>query len=167
VEDLEAELHVREVEAAGLATGRRAELVIEAQTDRIYPAKVKSVETVAKRRAQKSPTQYFGVVLTLEKTDPALMKPGQSVRARLFLHEQQALVLPRPALFDQDGRWIAYRREAQGGFVAVPVKIGASTAGLCTIETGLKENDVVALRDPGKSPADLLSRPAGASRPAR
>jgi HlyD family secretion protein len=167
VEDLEAELYVLEVEAAGLATGRRAELVIEARTDRVYPAKVKSVETVAKRRAQKSPTQYFGVVLTLEKTDPELMKPGQSVRARLFLHEQQALVLPRPALFDRDGRWIAYRREPQGGFAAVPVKIGASTAGLCTIETGLKENDVVALRDPGKSPADLLSRPAGASRPAR
>jgi HlyD family secretion protein len=165
VEDLEAELFVLEVEAAGLASGRRAELLLEAGTGKVFGARVKSVETVAKRREQKSPTQYFGVVLTLEKTDPEIMKPGQSVRARLFLHEQEALVLPRPALFDQDGRWIAYRREPQGGFAAVPVKIGPSTAGLCTIESGLRENDVVALRDPGRSPADLLSRPEGASRP--
>ncbi len=167
MEELEAEVFVLEVEAAGLAGGRRAEVVVEAQAGRVFPGKIKQVETVAKRRQQKSPTQYFGVVLTLARSDPALMKPGQTVRARLFLHEQQALVLPRPALHDRDGRWIVYRREAGGTFAPVPVKIGPSTAGVCTIESGLKENDVVALRDPGRAPGDLLASPGTRSRPAR
>jgi HlyD family secretion protein len=167
VQELEAELFVLEVEAAGLAAGRRAELVVEAQPDRTFPARVKRVETVAKRRQRQSPTQYFGVVLALDKTDPEQMKPGQTVRARLHLHEASALVVPRPALFDRDGRWIAYRRDGPGRFSPVPVKIGASTAGLCTIESGLAENDRVALRDPGRSAADLLTRPESSSRPSR
>jgi hypothetical protein len=107
------------------------------------------------------------VVLDLDRTDPLRMKPGQTVRARLFLHDASALVVPRPALFDRDGRWIAYRREGPGRFSPVTVKIGASTAGLCTIESGLAENDQVALRDPGRSPADLLTRSESNSRPSR
>ena len=39
------------------------------------------------------------------------------------------------------------------------VKIGASTAGLVTVASGLKEGDQVALRDPARTSADLL-RPA-------
>ena len=50
VEDLEAEVFVLEAEAAGLAGGRRAEVVIEALPDQVWRAQVKRVETVAKRR---------------------------------------------------------------------------------------------------------------------
>ncbi len=164
VDELEVELFVLEAEAAGLAAGRRADVVIEALPDQVWKAKVKRVETVAKRRQPKSPTQYFGVVLALDHTEPGKMKPGQTVRARLFLHEEQALVLPRPALFDREGRWIAYRQEVGGAFSPVTVKIGASTAGLVTIASGLKEGERVALRDPGRSAADLLSKSERASK---
>jgi multidrug efflux pump subunit AcrA (membrane-fusion protein) len=155
VEKMEAEVFVLEAEAAGLARGRKAELIVEGRADRPVKAEVKQVETVAKRRQPKSPTQYFGVILSLEKTDPGAMKPGQRVRARLQLLEQEALVVPRPSLFDREGKWIAYRREG-GGFLPVTVKLGPSTAGLVAIESGLRERDVIALRDPGKALDELL-----------
>jgi multidrug efflux pump subunit AcrA (membrane-fusion protein) len=155
VENMEAELFVLEAEAAGLAKGKKAEVIVEAHPGRPLPAEVKQVETVAKRRQPKSPTQYFGVILGLPASNQAL-KPGQRVRARLFLHEESALVVPRPALFDKDGSWVAYRRDPGGGFTAVPVKLGASTAGLVTIVGGLRPNDVVALRDPGKAVDELV-----------
>jgi HlyD family secretion protein len=167
VEKMEAEVYVLEAEAAGLARERRAEVVIEAQPAEVWQAKVKRVETVAKRRQQESPTQYFGVVLAFEKMDPTRMKAGQTVRARLFLHEEQALVVPRPALHDRDGRWIAYRRDPSGGFSPVTVKIRASSAGLVAIESGLETNDQVALRDPGKGPAELVPRSEPLSRARR
>ena len=89
VEEMEAEVFVLEVEAAGLASGRRAEVVIEAQPDRVYPAKVKRVETVAKRRQQKSPTQYFGVILAFGKHRRRGDEAGpDGCAARLFLHEE-------------------------------------------------------------------------------
>lgn len=156
VENMEAEVFVLEAEASGLATGRKAEVVIEAQPGRSFAAEVKQVETVTKQRQEKSPTQYFGVILRLTHTDPEVMKPGERVRARLFLHEQQALVVPRPALYDHDGRWVVYRRDGRGEFAAVPVTLGPSTAGLVTIETGLHAGEIIALREPGKTAGELL-----------
>jgi HlyD family secretion protein len=163
VETMEAEMFVLEAEAAGLAKGKKAEVSIDGRTGPPILAEVKQIETVAKRRQPKSPTQYFGVILTLGRTDPGSMKPGQRVRARLFLHQEEALVVPRPALFDRDGAWVAYKRAASGSFVPATVKLGASTAGLVTIASGLVAGDVIALRDPGKSPDELLR--AGASHP--
>lgn len=165
VDNMEAEVFVLEAEAAGLAKGRKAEVVIQAQPGRAFSAEVKQVETVTKRRQEKSPTQYFGVVLRLARTDPEVMKPGERVRARLFLHEQQALVVPRPALHDRDGRFVVYRRDAGGAFMAVPVTLGPATAGLVTIETGLREGDVIALREPGRAAGELL--PAATKQPER
>jgi len=163
VDAMEAEIFVLEAEAAGLAKGKKAEVIIEGRGGAPLNGEVAQIETVAKRRQPKSPTQYFGVVLTLPRTEAGSLKPGQRVRARLFLHEEQALVVPRPALFDREGAWVAYRRERGGNFVPATVKLGASTAGLVTIAAGLAAGDVIALRDPGKSPADLLrtgARPA-------
>jgi HlyD family secretion protein len=156
VEKMEAEVFVLEAEAAGLGKGKKAEVIIEAQPGHPVAATVKQVETVAKRRQPKSPTQYFGVILELANHDSTTMKPGQRVRARLFLHEETALVVPRPALFDRDGTWIAHRRDPSGTFIPAPVKVGASTAGLVTITSGLAEHDFIALRDPGKAVEDLL-----------
>ena len=165
VENMEAEVFVLEAEASGLAKGRKAEVVIEAQPDRSFAAEVKQVETVTKQRLEKSPTQYFGVILRLAHTDPEVMKPGERVRARLFLHEQQALVVPRPALYDRDGRWVVYRRDGRGEFTAVPVTLGPPTAGLVTIESGLHAGDTIALREPGKTAGELLPAAPKSDRP--
>jgi HlyD family secretion protein len=167
VETMEAEVFVLEAEAAGLAKGKKAQVLIDAQPDHPIAAEVKQVETVAKRRHPKAPTQYFGVILSLGKTDSAVMKPGQRVRARLFLHEETALVVPRPALFDREGIWIAHRRDPGGNFAPVPVKLGPSTAGLVTVVSGLAEHDLIALRDPGKAVDELLpsTGKGGSSKP--
>lgn len=156
VETLEAEVFVLEAEAAGLAVGRRAEVLIESRSERPFAATIKSVESVPKRRQQKSPTQYFGVVLELAKTEPDIMKSGQRVAARLFLHEEETLVVPRPTVFDREGRFVVYRLEPSGSFAQVAVKLGASTAGRVAIASGLREGDHIALRDPGKSVDDLV-----------
>jgi len=166
VDAMEAEVFVLEAEAAGLANGKKAEVIIEGRGGAPLKAEVKQIETVAKRRQPKSPTQYFGVILTLPRAEAGGMKPGQRVRARLLLHEEEALVVPRPALFDHEGAWVAYRRDRGGSFLPITVKLGSSTAGLVTITAGLAAGDVVALRDPGKSPAELLrqSSRAGSGR---
>jgi hypothetical protein len=161
-DELEAEVFVLEVEAAGLVKGKPAEIVIESQPHRVLKGEIKRVESVAKRRNFRSPTQYFGVTIALGKTDPASMKPGQRVRAKLLLDERDALVVPRPALIERDGSFVAFRREARG-FVPVKVELGAATAGLVSISAGLKEGDVVALRDPGQSVDEILSTGGPAS----
>jgi hypothetical protein len=147
VDKMEAEVFVLEADAMGLEEGKPATVVIESQPHKRYAAKIKKVDKIAKRRQRDVPIQYFAVTLELETTDPAVMKPGQRVRASLELDSADSIVVPRHCIFTVDGDSIAYRLE-QGEFVAVEVKLGAGTPGLVVVEEGLSEGDAIATRDP-------------------
>jgi len=167
-QQMEAEVFVLEVEAAGLVRGKKAEVTFDSHPGVVCHAEVAKVGAVAKRRQFRSPTQYFGVILKLGKIEPPTetLRAGQRVQATLSLDEREAVVIPRPALFERDKGWVVYRREA-GRFVPVPVKLGASTAGRVAIEAGLREGDVIALRDPAESLDEILTAPPGRAGKAR
>ena len=150
LDDMEAEVYVLEVDGTGLAEKQPAEVVIEARPDRTYAGKVLRVEKLAQPRQQGSPVQYFEVVVAFDKTDREVMKPGQRVRATLVLDQEDALVVPREAVIDKDGKNVVYKR-GEAGFAAVPVELGAATAGRVVVTKGLAEGDVIALRDPTRS----------------
>jgi multidrug efflux pump subunit AcrA (membrane-fusion protein) len=150
---LEAEIWVLEVDAGGLAPGRSATVLLESRTGDAIPATVKSVDSLARPRLRNVPIQYFGAVLSLDATDPARMRPGARVAARIDLGvEKGVLVVPRHAVFERGGRAVVYRR-AGGGFAPVPVTLGASALGKVAVSAGLSEGDVIALVDPEAAPA--------------
>ena len=158
---LEAEVWVLEADAGGLAPGRPATLSLEGEAGRPVPAKVKSVDALARPRLRKVPIQYFGAVLSLEAVDPARMKPGQRVAATLDLGgEDGALVVPRQALFERGGGTVVFRL-AKGAFEPVPVTLGASALGRVAVASGLKAGDVVALVDPEAAPEPSSSPAPG------
>jgi len=150
--EMEAEVWVLEADAGGLAVGKTAEVVLEAHPGRSFEATVKRVDNLAKSRVRGSPVQYFAVTLELAETLPELMKPGQRVRATLLLDDlEQAVGVPRQAVFDQDGQPIVYRR-ARGGFEAVPVELGPAAMGRVAVVGGLDAGDEIALVDPQRPP---------------
>jgi hypothetical protein len=167
LETMEAEVFVLEVDGSGLAPKQRAEVVIEARPETVHRGTVRLVDKLAKPRIGGVPIQYFAVVIELERTDPAVMKPGQRVRARLILDEERALVVPRQAVFDKDGKSFVYRRTPRGEFESVPVELGAATAGKVAVARGLAAGDAIALRDPTRSVDQALGsgEPAGAAAP--
>jgi len=151
LEAMEAEIFVLEVEGSGLAEKQPAEIVIEAQPGRTFAGKVRLVDKLAQPRQPGSPVQYFAVVIELDKTDGAVMKPGQRVQGMVILDQQQALVVPRQAIVvDHDGNNLAYRK-TQTGFEPVKVELGAATSGRVVVKTGLAAGDEIALRDPTRS----------------
>ena len=151
---MQAEVYVLEADAGGLKPGRPATLTVESAPGVSYPARISRVDALAKPRVPGSPVQYFAVVLTIDKTDPRVMKPGQRVQAVLRLDEKKgALLAPRQAVFDREGRTVVFRRKEDGGFEPVTVKLGPSTMGRVVVESGIKKGDVLAMRDP--------TRPAG------
>ena len=159
LDDMEAELFVLEVDGSGLAEGQAADIVIEARPDVVYHGKIRLVDKLAKPRQHDVPVQYFSVVVKLDKTDPAVMKPGQRVHGTLVLDQERALVVPREAIVNKDGKNVVYRYGA-AGFAPVPVELGAATAGLVVVTKGLAAGDGVALRDP---PRALDARGSGAA----
>lgn len=153
---MEASVYVLEVEGSGLAERQPAQVVIEARPERVYGGKIRLVDKLAQPRQPGSPVQYFGVVVELDRTERDVMKPGQRVRATLVLDQTNALVVPRQAVVDKDGKTVVYRKAA-AGFAPVAVELGAATSGRVVITKGLAEGDVIALRDPTRTRDQLGS----------
>jgi RND family efflux transporter MFP subunit len=166
VSAMEAELYVLEADAGDLVAGLPAELVIEAHPEHVYEATLARVDTLAKPRHQEVPVQYFAVTLALPQTDQATMKVGQRVRATIILEQGDALVVPRQAVFERDGRLFVHRlsvhRGDGGQFEEVEVKLGSSSAGRVVITEGLQEGDRIALRDPAGTDHAAMGAAAGA-----
>lgn len=162
---LEARVHVLEADAAGLKPGLAAQVFIEGRAGPGYPAKVSRVEPVAKPKSSQSPVKYFETTLTLERTDPGLMRPGQRVQAEIRLEEvPDVIAIPRAALFEEDGRRLVYRQSSPR-FTPVEVVVGPSSASRVVIEKGLAPGDRIALRDPAERAARLFgSGETGGSR---
>ena len=159
---MEARVYVLEADAGGLAVGLPATVVLEAHPAVTYPAKIKKVDTLAKRRIGWIPVQYFGSTLELAATDPKVMKPGQRVTAVLSLDAQpDAISIPRNAVFEKDGKKIVYRRK-RAEFAPVEVTLGPAAVGRVVVERGLEPGDEIALRDPTAA-EDTGRAPSGAS----
>ena len=163
---MQARVYVLEADAGGLAGGVPATVVVEAHPAIEYAAKIKKVDTLAKRRTGWIPVQYFGATLELQRTDPAVMKPGQRVRAVLALDRRpDAISVPRNAIFEKDGKKIVYKR-AGAEFTPVAVTLGPAAVGRVVVEGGLAAGDEIALRDPtaivgdDETPADSGGSPA-------
>jgi len=150
LDEMEAQVYVLEVDGGGLEPGIAAKVALESRPDVEVDAKVKQVDDLAQPRIPDLPVQYFAMTLSLARTDPAVMKPGQRVRATLLLDRDAALVVPRQAVVEQGGKNIVYRLE-DGLFRPVEVELGPSTPGRVVIEKGLAAGDRVALRDPTRT----------------
>lgn len=155
VDALEAKVHVLEADAGNLAAGLPAEVVIDAHPSHTYEATLEKMDTLAQPKHHDVPVHYFGVTLELAKTDPDTMRIGQRVQATILVEEPEALVVPRQAIFDEDGKSIVYKRGV-GGFDAVPVELGTASAGRVVITSGVEAGDEVALRDPNEDADALL-----------
>jgi len=157
---MRAEVYVLEADAGGLKPGRPATVTVESAPGISYPARIARVDSLAKPRVPGSPVQYFAVTLELPRTDPRVMKPGQRVQATLLLDQRRnALLVPRQAIFDREGRSIVYRKGGRG-FEPVEVKLGPATMGRVVVESGIRGGDVLAMRDPTRPAGEPEIKPA-------
>ncbi len=148
LKSMKAEVFVLEADAAGLAVGEKATLSIEGKPGSVITGKISQVDKLARPRFPRVPVQYFGATITLDHTDPSLMKPGARVRALLDVESREgAFSIPRQAIFEKQGKKLVYRKHGST-FDPVPVEIGSSSAGRVVVTKGLAKGDEIALRDP-------------------
>jgi HlyD family secretion protein len=145
---MKAELFVLEADAAGLAVGQKANVALESDRSKVFSGKVTQVDKLARPRFRGVPVQYFGVTVTLDKTDPIVMKPGARVRAVLEIESRNNVFsIPRQALFEKEGKKLVYRQRGDK-FESVPVEIATSSPGRVVVTKGLAKGDALAMRDP-------------------
>ena len=126
VSELGIEAFVVEADFGGVVTGCAATVTLDAHPELSYPARVARVDPIAQRHSVGSPSLYFEVLLALDETDLSVMKPGQRVTASILVEEvEDALVVPRQALFSEEGAYVVYRASG-ADFERVPVQASAT-----------------------------------------
>ncbi len=101
---MEAKVFVLESEAAGLKGDLPATITLDSSPGVAFNGKVDGMDTIAKPLEEGSPLKYFEVKISLEKTDPAIMKPGSLVKTKIFVRKlENVLAVPNQALFFNDG----------------------------------------------------------------
>lgn len=137
---MEVRAQVSEVDGGWLRVGQRARVVLDAQVGAAFTGSVDYVPEVAERLRRLSNVRVFLVRLKLDQTDAQWMKPGLSVRAEITLDEQEGLVLPRRAVWEDAGRF--YVQHATRG--KTEVKLISRDAAACLLED-MAEGEAVAL----------------------
>jgi multidrug efflux pump subunit AcrA (membrane-fusion protein) len=152
---LEAKLYVLESEAGGLKENLSASIVLDASPSVVYTGKVTTIDKIAKtigmgRGEEKSPLKYFEIKVTLDKTDPGVMKPGNQVKGLIFVQKQENVIaVPNQALFFDNSKAFVQVKHPSGTEKR-PVDIGARSLTRTVITNGLEEGEKILLANPGK-----------------
>lgn len=115
--------------------GMKVGCVLDAYPDRVFPGLVRSISPVAREPERDSTRRFFSVVIELDETDEAIMRPGLSVKAEVEGARHETLLVPRAALLRTDEGVVAY--DVSGD--PIPVQIGACNAHHCELLGGLDE----------------------------
>lgn len=145
---MEAKVYVLEKDAGELRAGQEVTVSLDPFPGSEFTGKVKSIDKVARPIERGSPVKYFETVVTLDKNDPNLMKPGVKLQARICAGElKNVIVIPRSAVVSNDNGFIAWIQKADK-FEPVPVKLGQGDLAQVVVTEGLQPGQVLALNPP-------------------
>jgi len=124
--------------------------------DKRYHAKVASVEELAQEsnvwQGGTPGKRVFGILVALQQTDPARLRPGMTVDLEIVLDRvREATMAPIRAVFKDKGRAYVYRAE-KTGFTRLPVTVGTRNDLLIEVAGDVKVGDRVALERPPTPP---------------
>jgi HlyD family secretion protein len=145
---MEAKCFVLEKDAGELRIGQTVAVSLDPFPGSSFSGKVKSIDKLARPIDRDSPVKYFQTIISMDRTDRAVMKPGVKVKARITAGDiADAIVVPRSAVVRKDGSQIVYvRRGAR--FEPVAVTLGAGDLIQVVVKDGLRPGDVLALNPP-------------------
>jgi HlyD family secretion protein len=150
------ETKVRETDIHKVERNQGVKVRVQAYPDLKLTGVVTLVGTLAQEEKERRGAKFFGVTIQIEGSE-ARLRPGMTAQVEIEVQERpRALFVPLQAVFEREGRSVCYvvRR---GRLQAQDVVTGPSNQDFVVIETGLREGDRVALRDPGAPPTDFGS----------
>jgi multidrug efflux pump subunit AcrA (membrane-fusion protein) len=159
---VEVTAKLSERDRANVDTGQAASVAVDGLPDLPLQGKVRTVSSVASRRVfEAGGTRQFDIAFEILNA-PGRVWPGTSAAITIDgATFEDALSIPRSAVFDVSGKPTVYVRTS-GGFEPRAVKVRAWTDTLAVVED-VAAGTLVALVDPTKT--DRSSSPAG-NRPA-
>jgi HlyD family secretion protein len=161
-DQLEIKGKVDEADRISVSPGLPAEIRIDGMPGVVLAGKVKSVAGLAARGWGPSSQKKFDMVVALDKPD-ARLRAGLTADVLIIGKElKNALLVPRQALFEQEGKLVVYT-PAGDGFEPRDIQVKERSESLVAVE-GLTEGTTVALVNP--EDRDSKAKKGGSSAPA-
>ncbi|HYK88115.1 MAG TPA: HlyD family efflux transporter periplasmic adaptor subunit [Acidobacteriota bacterium] len=148
-EKMEAKCFVLEKDAGELRVGETADITLDPFPDAVFTGRIKNIDRLARPLDRDSPVKYFQTIMSLNKVDMQLMKPGVKVKARISAGLlRSVIVVPRSAVVKRDSGFIVFVQREPGRFEPVPVSLGQGDIIQVVVVSGLKPGQVIALNPP-------------------
>ena len=147
---LQARTYVLERDAGSLAKGDDVLVRLDSIPEKEYHGVVRSVATLAQPLERNSPLKYFICEVTIRDAgeDMKRIKPGMSLKADVVLeHYESCFVVPSSAVTTKGAEATVYIKQ-KDRFVPRQVKVGSGTHGQSTILEGVKDGELIAMRNP-------------------
>jgi len=148
-EAMEAKCFVLEKDAGELRTSEPATVTLDPFPDAVLTGKVKTIDRLARPIDRDSPVKYFQTIVSLDKVDPKLMKPGVKVKAQIAAGQlKRVIVVPRSAVVKKDSGFVVFVQKEPGRFEPAPVSLGQGDIIQVVVTGGLQPGQVIALNPP-------------------
>jgi multidrug resistance efflux pump len=142
---------VDEADAGRVAVGQRVTFRLDAHPDDEFAGTITSAgRTVQQKQGTRDPVKVLRVEISLDRTDPAKMRPGMRFLGTVELSRaKHALLIPREAVFISDNGPIAYRRGSLS-VEKVALKLGKENDKSVEVLGGLAPHDRVLVAKSGE-----------------
>jgi multidrug efflux pump subunit AcrA (membrane-fusion protein) len=139
-----------EADRARVQTGTPVLVRVDAVPDRELPARLTEIGLMARPDFSSwPPIRNFDVVVAIAEADPRL-RSGMNASARIEMNRfSDVIVVPAGAVFQTGGTTVAYVVEG-GSTSPRPVTVLRRGRDQVAIQSGLREGERIALRDPGE-----------------
>jgi HlyD family secretion protein len=139
---------VNQVDAERLRLGMKAKIRLDAYTDIEVPGTLEGIGALSKTSTfRASYVSEIPVRVRLDKMDARII-PDLTASAEVSLQsEQNTVVVPRSALFEENGTRFVFMQGPQG-WIRKPVETGVISFTQVAVHSGLRKGDVVATQRP-------------------
>ncbi|HSA96212.1 MAG TPA: HlyD family efflux transporter periplasmic adaptor subunit, partial [Acidobacteriota bacterium] len=137
---------ILEVQAGRVEVGQSADVRLDANPDRAYKGRVSSLGTVFRVKSDSQPAVVFDAVIDLAESDPDLMRPGMAAGVDITVSSKKdVLQIPDAAVvYSEQGAAVWKKGPVSNDLT--PVTLGARSAGMVEVLSGIAEGDSIVVR---------------------
>lgn len=140
---------LEEAQRGRMQAGQKVVVRADAIPDRELTGTIGDISTLARIDFSNWPPQRnFDLIVQLDQTDPRL-RPGMNTTVRVGVDRvPDAVLIPIRAVFEKNGRSVAYVARSRGGWDERVVQIARRGQEQLVVTDGVKPDERVALKDP-------------------
>jgi len=140
---------LEEAERGRMQPGQRVIVRADAVPDKELVGKIGDISALARVDFSNWPPQRnFNMIVQLDEMDPRL-RPGMNTTVRVAIDRvADAVLIPARAIFEKEGRLVAYVQRSRGGWDERVVQIARRGQEQLVVSEGVQPGERVALKDP-------------------